>query len=128
MDQIRRPLKLVTRPRCPPTGPRRDIIFYAVPGGGPGHRIGLSILREFMDDTVKSPDDVEEQLALNPAGDHSPYRPKKSRIWRSKRHLHQGKKAAGPQLGLMMGPQNEESVVAEAHRSLRTNIVFSALD
>ena len=91
--------------------------------------VGLSILREFMDDTVKSPDDVEKQLALTLLGTIPHINPKKSDL-EVKRTFTKGKKQQirNKYPGLMMGPQNEESVVAEAYRSLRTNIVFSSPD
>ncbi|MDB5047669.1 MAG: hypothetical protein JWO30_740 [Fibrobacteres bacterium] len=124
-------LKLVDAAQVPTEPvPRRDIIFYAVSlVVGLAIGIGLSILREFMDDTVKSPDDVEKQLALTLLGTIPHIVPKKSDL-EVKRTFTKGKKqqVRNKYPGLMMGPQNEESVVAEAYRSLRTNIVFSSPD
>jgi succinoglycan biosynthesis transport protein ExoP len=124
-------LKLVDAAQMPTEPvPRRDIVFYMVSlvvGFAIG--VGLSILREFMDDTVKSPDDVEKQLALTLLGTIPHINPKKSDL-EVKRTFTKGKKQQirNKYPGLMMGPQNEESVVAEAYRSLRTNIVFSSPD
>ncbi|MDB5106948.1 MAG: hypothetical protein JWP91_4637 [Fibrobacteres bacterium] len=124
-------LKLVDAAQVPTEPvPRRDIVFYMVSlvvGFAIG--VGLSILREFMDDTVKSPDDVEKQLALTLLGTIPHINPKKSDL-EVKRTFTKGKKQQirNKYPGLMMGPQNEESVVAEAYRSLRTNIVFSSPD
>ncbi len=124
-------LKLVDAAQVPTEPvPRRDIIFYLVSlvvGFAIG--VGLSILREFMDDTVKSPDDVEKQLGLTLLGTIPHINPKKSDL-EVKRTFTKGKKQQirNKYPGLMMGPQNEESVVAEAYRSLRTNIVFSSPD
>jgi succinoglycan biosynthesis transport protein ExoP len=124
-------LKLVDAAQIPTEPiPRRDIVFYMVSlvvGFAIG--VGLSILREFMDDTVKSPDDVEKQLGLTLLGTIPHINPKKSDL-EVKRTFTKGKKQQirNKYPGLMMGPQNEESVVAEAYRSLRTNIVFSSPD
>jgi tyrosine-protein kinase Etk/Wzc len=124
-------LKLVDAAQVPTEPvPRRDIVFYAVSlVVGLAIGVGLSILREFMDDTVKSPDDVEKQLALTLLGTIPHIVPKKSDL-EVKRTFTKGKKqqVRNKYPGLMMGPQMEESVVAEAYRSLRTNIVFSSPD
>jgi tyrosine-protein kinase Etk/Wzc len=124
-------LKLVDEAQVPTEPvPRRDLIFYAVSlivGLATG--VGLSILREFMDDTVKSTDDVERQLALTLLGTIPHIVPKKTDL-EVKRTFTKGKKQhiRNKYPGLMMGTMNEESVVAEAYRSLRTNIVFSSPD
>ncbi|MDQ2999785.1 MAG: polysaccharide biosynthesis tyrosine autokinase [Fibrobacterota bacterium] len=124
-------LKLVDAAQVPTEPiPRRDIIFYAVSlVVGLALGIGLSILREFLDDTVKSPDDVEKQLALTLLGTIPHINPKKSDL-EVKRTFTKGRKQQirNKYPSLMMGAQNEESVVAEAYRSLRTNIVFSSPD
>ncbi|MEO7426822.1 MAG: polysaccharide biosynthesis tyrosine autokinase [Fibrobacteria bacterium] len=124
-------LKLVDAAQVPTEPvPRRDIVFYAVSlVVGLAIGVGLSILREFMDDTVKSPDDVEKQLGLTLLGTIPHIVPKKSDL-EVKRTFTKGKKqqVRNKYPGLMMGPQMEESVVAEAYRSLRTNIVFSSPD
>ncbi len=124
-------LKLVDAAQVPTEPvPRRDFVFYAVSlVVGLAIGIGLSILREFMDDTVKSPDDVEKQLALTLLGTIPHIVAKKSDL-EVKRTFTKGKKQQirNKYPGLMIGPQNEESVVAEAYRSLRTNIVFSSPD
>jgi capsular exopolysaccharide synthesis family protein len=82
-----------------------------------------------MDDTVKSPDDVEKQLALTLLGTIPHIVPKKTDL-EVKRSFTKGKRQniRNRYPGLMTGSQNEESVVAEAYRSLRTNIVFSSPD
>jgi capsular exopolysaccharide synthesis family protein len=107
-------LKLVDAAQIPVDPiPRRDIIFYLVALiVGLAIGIGISILREFMDDTVKSPDDVEKQLGLTLLGT-IPHIVAKKEALEVKRTYAKG---------------NEESVVAEAYRSLRTNIVFSSPD
>jgi capsular exopolysaccharide synthesis family protein len=124
-------LKLVDAAQVPGDPvPRKDFIFYAVSLiVGLVIGIGLSILREFMDDTVKSPDDVEKMLALTLLGTIPHIVPKKSDL-EVKRTFTKGKKqqVRNKYPGLMIGAQNEESVVAEAYRSLRTNIVFSSPD
>jgi capsular exopolysaccharide synthesis family protein len=78
---------------------------------------------------VKSPDDVEKLLTLTLLGTIPHIVPKKSDL-EVKRTFVKGKRQniRNRYPGLMMGSQNEESVVAEAYRSLRTNIVFSSPD
>lgn len=124
-------LKLVDAAQVPAEPvPRRDLVFYSVSLlVGLVIGIGLSILREFMDDTVKSPDDVEKLLTLTLLGTIPHIVPKKSDL-EVKRTFIKGKRQniRNRYPGLMMGAQNEESVVAEAYRSLRTNIVFSSPD
>ncbi len=124
-------LKLVDAAQVPVDPiPRRDIIFYLVALiVGLAIGVGISILREFMDDTVKSPDDVEKQLGLTLLGT-IPHIVAKKEDLEVKRSYAKGKKAQirNKYPELVLGPGNEESVVAEAYRSLRTNIVFSSPD
>lgn len=124
-------LKLVDAAQLPTDAePRRDYVFYLVSLlVGLAIGIGLALLREFMDDTVKTPDDIEKQLAQTLLGTIPHIVPKKSDL-EVKRSIAKGKKAQirNKYPELVLGPQGEESVVAEAYRSLRTNIVFSSPD
>jgi tyrosine-protein kinase Etk/Wzc len=124
-------LKLVDAAQLPAEPvPRRDYVFYLVSlAVGLVVGIGLGLLREFMDDTVKSPDDIEKQLAQTLLGTIPHIVPKKTDL-EVKRSLAKGKKAQirNRYPELVLGSQGEESVVAEAYRSLRTNIVFSSPD
>ncbi len=124
-------IKLVDAAQLP-TDPiqRRDYAFYLVSLFiGTAIGVGLSLLRELMDDTVKSPDDVEKTLALTLLGTIPHIVPKKTDL-EVKRTVTKGKKQQirNKYPELVVGPQSEESVVAEAYRSLRTNIVFSSPD
>jgi tyrosine-protein kinase Etk/Wzc len=124
-------LKLVDAAQLPSEPvPRRDYVFYLVSlAVGLAVGIGLSLLREFMDDTVKSPDDIEKQLAQTLLGTIPHIVPKKTDL-EVKRSIAKGRKAQirNRYPELVLGPMGEESVVAEAYRSLRTNIVFSSPD
>lgn len=124
-------LKLVDAAQMPTEPiPRKDIVFYLVAViVGVSVGIGLSILREFMDDTVKTPDDVEKQLGLTLLGTIPHIAPKKNDL-EVKRTVVKGKKVQikNKYPELMIGGDAEESIVAEAYRSLRTNIVFSSPD
>lgn len=124
-------LKLVDAAQLPTVPePRRDYVFYLVSlAVGLAIGIGLGLLREFMDDTVKSPDDIEKQLGQTLLGTIPHIVPKKTDL-EVKRSLAKGKKAQirNKYPELVLGPMGEESVVAEAYRSLRTNIVFSSPD
>ena len=79
--------------------------------------------REFMDDTVKSPNDVEKQLSLSLLGTIPHIVPKKSDL-EVKRTFTKGRKQQirNRYPGLLMGTQAEESVVAEAYRNLSATI------
>ena len=124
-------LKLVDAAQIPSKAePRRDYVFYLVSLlMGLAIGVGLGLLREFMDDTVKSPDDIEKQLSQTLLGTIPHIVPKKTDL-EVKRSVSKGKKAQirNKYPELVLGPQGEESVVAEAYRSLRTNIVFSSPD
>lgn len=124
-------LKLVDAAQLPTEPvPRRDYVFYLVSlAVGLAVGVGLSLLREFMDDTVKSPDDIERQLAQTLLGTIPHIVPKKTDL-EVKRSVAKGRKAQirNRYPELVLGPMGEESVVAEAYRSLRTNIVFSSPD
>lgn len=124
-------LKLVDAAQLPTDPePRRDYVFYLISlVVGLGVGVGLGILREFMDDTVKSPDDVEKILSLSLLGTIPHINPKKSDLEVKRTVSKKGKgQIRNKYPELVLGPQNEESVVAEAYRSLRTNIVFSSPD
>ena len=124
-------LKLVDAAQIPETPiARRDYIFYII--GlvvALGLGIGLSLLREFMDDTIKSPDDVEKQLGLTLLGTIPHIHVKKSDMEVRRSAAKEGKviiRNKYPKLA--MGPDEEESVVGESFRTLRTNIVFASPD
>src|SRR5690606_9030617 len=124
-------LKLVDAAQMPEDPiPRRDYVFYIVSlVVGLAVGIGLGLLREFMDDTVKDPNDVEKQLHLTLLGTIPHIAPSKSDL-EVTRTFTKGKKThiRTKYPGLMTGADSEGSVVAEAYRSLRTNIVFSSPD
>jgi capsular exopolysaccharide synthesis family protein len=124
-------LKLVDAAQLPTVPePRRDYVFYLVSlAVGLAIGVALGLLREFMDDTIKSPDDIEKQLGQTLLGTIPHIVPKKTDL-EVKRSISKGKKAQirNKYPELVLGPQGEESVVAEAYRSLRTNIVFSSPD
>jgi capsular exopolysaccharide synthesis family protein len=123
-------LKLVDAAQLP-TSPvaRKDYVFYLVAiVVALGTGIGLAVLREFMDDTVKSNEDIEKNLALTLLGTIPHIDTDKSDI-EVQRTFTKGKQRVRnryPQL--LLGDKSEESVVAEAYRSLRTNVVFASPD
>jgi capsular exopolysaccharide synthesis family protein len=124
-------LKLVDAAQLPTDPvPRKDLVFYLISllvGLVVG--AGLGLLREFVDDTVKSPDDVEKILQMTLLGTIPHITPKKSDLEVKRMISKKGKgQIRNKYPELMMGAQNEESIVAEAYRSLRTNIVFSSPD
>jgi tyrosine-protein kinase Etk/Wzc len=124
-------LKLVDAAALPEAPiPRKDYIFYLIAcAAGIAVGVGLSFLREFLDDSIKSPDDVEKQLAITLLGTIPHIAVKKTDL-EVKRNITKGKKTQvrNRYPELVLGPGKEESVVAEAYRSLRTNIVFASPD
>lgn len=76
--------------------------------------IGLALLLERLDDTVKSPNELRDKmdvplLGLIPAIDRSEH----------------GDRGAGPAVGHLVTHADPRSPVAEAYRSLRTNLAFA---
>jgi succinoglycan biosynthesis transport protein ExoP len=71
--------------------------------------VGAAFLLEYLDDTIKSPDDVVATLELAPLG----------AITRMKGEGYEGK---------LVASQHPRSPISEAYRTLRTNIQFSTLD
>lgn len=124
-------LKVVDAPTLPDAPiPRKDYVFILIAlAAGLAVGVGLSFLREFLDDSIKSPDDVERQLAITLLGTIPHINVKKTDL-EVKRNIAKGKKVQvrNRYPELVMGPGKEESVVAEAYRSLRTNIVFASPD
>ncbi len=124
-------LKLVDSAEVPlGPQPRRDFAYYLVSLAVAAMLgVGLSFLREFMDDTVNSTDDVEKQLALTLLGTIPHIQTKKSDL-SVRRTVDKGRRSVlnnrYPQL--VLGAGQEESLVAEAYRTLRTNIVFASPD
>ncbi len=115
-----------------PTTPvsKKDYIYYLlalVIGTGVG--VSLGLLREFMDDSVKGPEDVEKEMALSLLGTIPHIIPKKTDL-EIRRSIpgakHQRLRNRYPEL--IMRAQGQESIIAEAYRSLRTNIVFASPD
>lgn len=124
-------LKLVDAPQ-PPTVPipRKDYIYYLIAVfAGLAFGIGFSLFREFMDDTIKSPDDVEKRLALTLLGTIPHITVKKSDL-ELERSSAKGKNktTVNRYPELILKESGEESVSAESYRSLRTNIVFTSPD
>jgi len=123
-------LKLVDAPQIP-TDPisRKDYVFYLIAFViGLGVGAGISVLREFLDDTVKSTEDIERQLELTLLGTIPHMETKRSDV-EVNRTFTKGKiRISNRYPELIIGPGSEESIVAEAFRSLRTNIVFASPD
>jgi len=94
----------------PPRGPdgagtvRNTLLAGAV---GAMIAAGIVFLLEYLDDTIKTPEDVRETLGLNTLG----------MIGRSRRENHDRVVAEHPR-----------SPASEAYRRLRTNVSFSSLD
>lgn len=123
-------LKIVDAAQLP-TSPvaRKDYIFYLVAVVvALGFGVGLSVLREFLDDTVKTNDDIEKHLALTLLGTIPHIETSKSDL-EVQRTFTKGKQRIRNRYPeLIIGEKSEESIVAEAYRSLRTNVVFASPD
>jgi polysaccharide biosynthesis transport protein len=112
-----------------PAGPQRakNILMSILVGlvGG----IGLALFREYLDNTVKSPDDVESlvglpSLAVVPAqpssnGHHSK--------WPHLKHQRAPQTVSGPRVETLSHTQ-PKSQISEAFRALRTSLLLSQAD
>jgi len=112
-----------------PAGPQRakNILMSILVGlvGG----IGLALFREYLDNTVKSPDDIESlvglpSLAVVPAqpssnGHHSK--------WPQLKHKTAPHSVSGPRVETLSHTQ-PKSQISEAFRALRTSLLLSQAD
>jgi capsular exopolysaccharide synthesis family protein len=112
-----------------PAGPQRakNILMSILVGlvGG----IGLALFREYLDNTVKSPDDIESlvglpSLAVVPAqpssnGHHSK--------WPQLKHKTATHSVSGPRVETLSHTQ-PKSQISEAFRALRTSLLLSQAD
>ena len=112
-----------------PAGPQRakNILMSILVGlvGG----IGLALFREYLDNTVKSPDDIESlvglpSLAVVPAqpssnGHHSK--------WPHLKHKTSPQTISGPRVETLSHTQ-PKSQISEAFRALRTSLLLSQAD
>ena len=112
-----------------PAGPQRakNILMSILVGlvGG----IGLALFREYLDNTVKSPDDIESlvglpSLAVVPAqpssnGHHSK--------WPQLKHKTATQSVSGPRVETLSHTQ-PKSQISEAFRALRTSLLLSQAD
>jgi polysaccharide biosynthesis transport protein len=112
-----------------PAGPQRakNILMSILVGlvGG----IGLALFREYLDNTVKSPDDIESlvglpSLAVVPAqpssnGHHSK--------WPHLKHKRAQQTVSGPRVETLSHTQ-PKSQISEAFRALRTSLLLSQAD
>ena len=104
-----------------PIGPQRSrniliALFLSLAGG-----VGLSFLLDYLDDTVKSSDDIGKFLGL-PTLALIPYQ---SNSEKRKLNVISGKGAGGTSTALVT-LENNRSPMAEAYRHLRTSLLFSS--
>lgn len=127
-------LRVVDPAMIPPAPSRpqkaRDITLAFIVGlvGG----IGLAFFREYLDNTVKTPDDIESltrlpSLAIVPAlaGANGHLHAQASRMLKS------GNSLAGKESGqraALVSQQQPQSQIAEAFRALRTSLLLSRAD
>lgn len=102
----------VVEPATVPTAPigpktRTNVLLAAVVGIMLG--VGFAFLIEYLDDTIKSPDDIVQALGLSPLG----------AISRIDGKSYEDK---------LVAAIHPRSQISEAYRILRTNIQFSAVD
>ena len=122
----------VVDPALAPTGPSRPqkarnillAVLVGVVGG-----IGLALLREYLDNTVKSPDDIEAltglpSLAVVPSLPGLPST--QGRLSRLAREAAP-RSATGPRVELLSYLQ-PKSQISEAFRALRTSLLLSQAD
>ena len=112
-----------------PAGPQRakNILMSILVGlvGG----IGLALFREYLDNTLKSPDDIESlvglpSLAVVPAQPSSNGRHSK---WPQLKHKTAPHSVSGPRVETLSHTQ-PKSQISEAFRALRTSLLLSQAD
>ena len=112
-----------------PAGPQRakNILMSILVGlvGG----IGLALFREYLDNTVKSPDDIESlvglpSLAVVPAQPNSNGHHSK---WPHLKHKTAPQTVSGPRVETLSHTQ-PKSQISEAFRALRTSLLLSQAD
>jgi succinoglycan biosynthesis transport protein ExoP len=112
-----------------PAGPQRakNILMSILVGlvGG----IGLALFREYLDNTVKSPDDIESlvglpSLAVVPAQPNSNGHHSK---WPHLKHQRAPQTVSGPRVETLSHTQ-PKSQISEAFRALRTSLLLSQAD
>jgi succinoglycan biosynthesis transport protein ExoP len=112
-----------------PAGPQRakNILMSILVGlvGG----IGLALFREYLDNTVKSPDDIESlvglpSLAVVPAQPNSNGHHSK---WPHLKHKTSPQTISGPRVETLSHTQ-PKSQISEAFRALRTSLLLSQAD
>lgn len=105
-----------------PVAPNRRVMFIMGIVGGLSVGVGLTILLEFLDNTIKSVGFVEKELAV-PVFGMIP------NFYRSRRRKQKEPKMVdGERKIFLITQEDPKSHVAEAYRSLRTNIQFSSVE
>lgn len=92
-----------------PVSPRTTMNVLLAAGIGILLALGAAFLLEYLDDTVKSPDDLVSAAGLTPLG----------AVTRMRGEGYENK---------LVTARHPRSSIAEAYRTLRTNIQFSTLD
>ncbi len=112
-----------------PAGPQKtkNILMSILVGlvGG----IGLALFREYLDNTVKSPDDVESLVGL-PSLAVVPAQPSSNghhRKWPHLKHQRAPQTVSGPRVETLSHTQ-PKSQISEAFRALRTSLLLSQAD
>jgi succinoglycan biosynthesis transport protein ExoP len=112
-----------------PAGPQRakNILMSILVGlvGG----IGLALFREYLDNTVKSPDDIESLVGL-PSLAVVPSQPSSNghhSKWPHLKHKRAPQTVSGPRVETLSHTQ-PKSQISEAFRALRTSLLLSQAD
>ncbi|MFH1760683.1 MAG: polysaccharide biosynthesis tyrosine autokinase, partial [bacterium] len=90
----------------------------------------IALLQEYMDNSVKSTDDVENYLKISVLGTipHIDLKDKKT-VQVNRRSSHQAKKTQRSYYpGEILDFYRDETIASEAYRSLRTNLFFASPD
>jgi succinoglycan biosynthesis transport protein ExoP len=119
----------VVDPATPPSGPSspqrtRNIMLAAMVGllGG----IGLALVREYLDNTVKNPDDIESLSRLPSLAVVPEFANGNGRGGRPK--VLKGAIASGQEQVELVSHHQPQSQISEAFRALRTSLLLSQAD
>ncbi len=122
-------IKIIERAREPeeavPAHSKRNLVLGAMVGLGLG--LGIAFALEYMDNTIRTPEDISRTLNLSVMGTIPDMQQvETTEAKRSgKKRMTQGGERIDP--GLISQDESKDTV-AESYRSLRTNLQFSSVD
>ncbi|MFH1006224.1 MAG: polysaccharide biosynthesis tyrosine autokinase [Candidatus Latescibacterota bacterium] len=122
-------IKIIERPRKPeepvPAHSKRNLVLGTLVGLGLG--LGIAFALEYMDNTVRTPEDILQTLNLSVMGTIPDMQ--QISMMRLKGSDKKRRTPAGERVDpVLISQQDTKDTVVESYRSLRTNLQFSNVD